>query len=803
VNLTFAWVALLFFAGVWSARRLAGAAAIPWRVAIFHYLLVLLFLWGPMTGSSVNVPSDYIARLYPWRGLAAEPLRGNPEMNDVALQMLPWAHQVRESWRSGEPPLWNAASGGGYPLLANAQSAPLSPFRLLSLPLPLGQSMTSEAALKLLTALALTFLLLRRRYSARASLVGSVCFGFSTFLVIWLHFPHSSVASLLPAVLLGIELLLERITGRRLLFLSLVFAAVLLGGHPESAAHVVLAGGLRLVWLLATERRNWRGAGAVLLAGVFSLGLAAPFLFPFLEALPRSQRYLALSSAPSQPPAVDLKALIPTVNVGFFPTVRDGWPGSRAEILCGFAGILGWIGWWSVALRLRRAREWTSMATFSFFALPLVLAIANSWRGVWDLFHALPVFSLAANGRLRLVACLLLAILSAEAVEVLLRRRKLAAISAGLTAFTLLIPFAVESFGNSYAFERAFLTSLPRWSVLVVFVIGATRLLPRPTVVTLLLAAAVLDLWSFGRDWNVSIPDRTLFPQTGMTRFLEARQREAISRGEPFRIAGHSATLFPNSSAAYGLEDIRAHDPMANGRYLQLLELMTGYTSREYIAMLRQTDSSFLNLLNVRYIVTSPHEPVSGDLQLVYRGRDGLVYLNRSALPRFFGVRSVINEFDPAKRMAIINRQRDWVNEAIVERLPSGLEAPVRQRLLASDPSLPTIRIVASTPVEFRLQIRSPRPAFIASSQNNWPGWKVFDAAGKRMKIVEANGAFIGFIVPAGNSSVLVAYRPLSFRVGVIVSLVTLCALVAAMLLMGRRAATRPISSPASPADPL
>ena len=89
--------------------------------------------------------------------------------------MVPWAHEVREQWKSLRFPLWNSHAVSGYPLLANGQSAAFSPLRLLALPLPLGQSFTAEAAMKLLIALTFTFLFCRRRgYSEIASAVGAM-----------------------------------------------------------------------------------------------------------------------------------------------------------------------------------------------------------------------------------------------------------------------------------------------------------------------------------------------------------------------------------------------------------------------------------------------------------------------------------------------------------------------------------------------------------------------------------------------------------------------------------------------------
>ena len=51
------------------------------------------------------------------------------------------------------------------------------------------------------------------------------------------------------------------------------------------------------------------------------------------------------------------------------------------------------------------------------------------------------------------------------------------------------------------------------------------------------------------------------------------RLKAAAPKNAPFRIAGYNADFFPNLSTMYGLEDIRAHDPMESARYVGMLQL--------------------------------------------------------------------------------------------------------------------------------------------------------------------------------------------------------------------------------------
>src|SRR5260221_13821900 len=156
MNPVWLYVGALYAFAVWLARR--AGIALPVRVALFFYAPVLFFLFRPRPQHYVTPPVDIVLTLPPWHGMTPKLRVANFEMNDIVMQIVPWAHQVREAWRHGIFPLWNDLAGCGYPLLANGQSSGLSPMRLLALPLPLGWAFTAEAAVKMLIAMTFAFL---------------------------------------------------------------------------------------------------------------------------------------------------------------------------------------------------------------------------------------------------------------------------------------------------------------------------------------------------------------------------------------------------------------------------------------------------------------------------------------------------------------------------------------------------------------------------------------------------------------------------------------------------------------------
>jgi hypothetical protein len=786
VNFAFVLVALLYFGSVALSRKVAPV--LTWRWALFFYGLTLVFIFLPLMGPYSYLPLDDLYTLPPWNGIAEFAHRQNPETNDIILQFVPWARQVRISWLSLKAPLWNSAAGGGYPLLANGQSSALSPLRLVTMPLSLAHSFAAESALKLLIALSFSFIYARRHLSEGASAIVAVSFAFSTFVVVWLEFPHVAVAVFLPAVLLAVDLLCQGVTFRRVLFAVSIFTFLLIGGHPETAAHIVFFAGLYLLFRLWLDLRSGRQAVAALaLSGVLAIFLASPFLLPFLEALPKSLRYETLKEGPPVGEAAGAWLFPPLFNPGFYGTVRGGdmWGTGMAEQLCGYGGILGLAGWVAGVMVLTRRRRWRSVTGFHLAVAPLVLAIIMKCPVIYDLFHALPLFSMAANGRMRLVFCWIMAYLAGALFQTASEgERAPAVVGIGVAAAVLGSMFALNRFPLNGALQSSLLTTLPRVVVLLTALLVLSR--PRPWkswVFVPLVGVIVLDLWTFGYGWNPAIPEKFFYPETPLLRFLEAKQRGTGGGTIPFRITGTGAALFPNSGAMYGLEDIRAHDPMAFGRFLGALRYFTGYTTSDYFAMLHNLDDPFIDYLNVRYLVTSVGESYHSDRFVeVYSGADGRVYENRDVLPRFYAARNVLVEFDAALRMGRITTNRDWANTVVLERIPSSLMARVRSDLLDPRPlSAPVakMRIVKSVPRQFLLDIDAPRWTLVTSSQPDWPGWHIVRNGSEALKDIQVNAAFIGFIVPPGKSRVEVAYDPRSYYAGVVLALLTALGLAA------------------------
>jgi len=789
MNPTWLYVGVVYALALWLARR--GGVVIPERVATFFYALVLLFMWKPLTGGWVNIPVDIVHTLPPWWRISHVKGSLNSQMNDIVLQIVPWAHQSREALKSFTLPLWNSMTGSGYPLLANGQSAPFSIVRLLALPLPLAWAITAEAAFKILVALTFTYLLARRRtYGELPSAIGAVCFGFCTFVHVWLHFPLGTAAAFIPAAMYSVDLLAERITYRRFVFTAVLWAVMLYNGHPETVSHAGFLCGTYLLWIVLIERKwqGWRpvvqtlgGTAAALACGAM---LAMPFIAPFLEAVPRSKRYQQLLVLPHLVGIFsDWPSKILLIEPTFFGHVplEKAWVGAAsAEGLEGAASILGLAAMVALAIRAIALRRFRDREVFFVLATIFFIGVVLAWPGVSDIFTMM--FKLAANARLRSMLCLLGALQTAAVLDFVRRERAwpylLGVFGAALTLFLLIarVDFPTEVYKSTAVWAIA-----P--SMLVLALAALVPLAGRfKHAMTMLVAVAVIvEVFSFNIGWNPNLPIELFYPKTPLLEAMD-QLKAKHPPNDPFRIVGLGPALFPNLNAMYDLEDVRVHDPMANGRYLGVLRVRGDYDPTNYFAKWEKIDSRMLDFLNVRYVVADIFEEVKDHQRYleIYSGRDGRIFENRDVMPRFFSVPNVILEFRRENFARLLMAQKEFRDTCIVNKLPVRNDRE-RTDLLAPRPAgAPQAKVVIddSTPTDFRMHVSAPRYTMIASSQPSWPGWHV-EANGQTLKPVEVNGAFWGFVVAPGESEVRVWYAPWSFRIWVICMLLTVAALIA------------------------
>jgi uncharacterized membrane protein YfhO len=221
-----------------------------------------------------------------------------------------------------------------------------------------------------------------------------------------------------------------------------------------------------------------------------------------------------------------------------------------------------------------------------------------------------------------------------------------------------------------------------------------------------------------------------------------------------------------------------------------MLRVLTGYDTEDYFPKWRNVETAVLDYLNVKYVVTPPHADLKDPQRyaLAYDGRDGRVFENTNVLPRFYAVRNVILEFNNNRFVHLLQTESDWAHTALLKSLPVR-DDRMRTDLLAprakSSPDA-TMRITHAAGDDFQMTGFAPRYTFIVSSIPWWPGWKI-ESNGQSVTPLHVNGAFMGFVVPAGKFDVHVWYSPMTFWGGVWVALSTIIGICGSGVLVRRR----------------
>ncbi|HUR81157.1 MAG TPA: hypothetical protein VM733_10345, partial [Thermoanaerobaculia bacterium] len=366
---------------------------------------------------------------------------------------------------------------------------------------------------------------------------------------------------------------------------------------------------------------------------------------------------------------------------GHLPIERP-WGPTTLESICGFAGVLAMACVIAAAIIVVRERRWRSVEMLLVLGAIASLGVVLAWPGIAQAFDVIAGFAPAM--RMRLGICWFASICIAPVID----HRSRVPLLIGALAVALLMlffmrttPFPTESHRAS-----ALLSLLPSMCVLL-------ALLHRRTMMAAG-ALTLVELWLAMAYWNRVQNVRPLeTPLIARLKTLDGR------------FVGLGGQMYPNVGAYWNLEDVRVHDPMAWDRYVTYLEQNAGWNRNDYYAKWSDPSSPLLDRLNVQYIVSDRELP---GRPLIYAGRDGFIYANPTAKPRFFS---------------------------------DGAEVSVQGN---------------------NVHVKAAHNALVKSSVAAFPGWTA------NVPLFEADGPFLAFMAPPGEHVIELRYRPRSFTYSLI-----------------------------------
>lgn len=221
------------------------------------------------------------------------------------------------------------------------------------------------------------------------------------------------------------------------------------------------------------------------------------------------------------------------------------------------------------------------------------------------------------------------------------------------------------------------------------------------------------------------------------------------------------------------------------------LPLETSGAPRNAVVSADAAQPRLLNMMAARAVLASPGAPLlarkwgaeAPRLRPTFAGGGVQVLVNDDALPRAYWVPEWRSVPSVEEALTVLDTA-DFRpgKECVVQAEGAALEALMRTappRAASSAPidwELVGCTIVGDHPERVELRVSSPASGVTVLADTLAPGWYA-TVDGAPVPIVRCNGLFRGVPTPAGEHSIVFAYRPWSFRIGLLVSLGTVVVL--------------------------
>lgn len=731
------------------------------------FILIVWFIFGSPYFLKNKVPysSTYqVNHFFPWS--AYEKFWGpvkNGAMPDITDQIYPWRHFTVEIWKNGQIPLWNPNSFSGNPHLANYQSAVLSPFNLLFSLFPFVDAWSVLILLQPLLAAFLTFLLMREfKVSKIGSLISSIAFMFSGFMVVWMAYGTLSFAILfLPLSLFSIERWFNKGGTFPLLLLALSIPLSFFSGHFQTSLYFSIF----VIAFLIFKNLTTKKINATPI--IFSLALG--LLISLLQIIPSIELYLnsVRSGIFLKSGGIQFFYLVNIFAPDFFgnPVTRNDWFGYYAE-WASFVGIIPFV----LAILSFSKKNKTSLFFLAIGLLMLFLSMDSPLQKFMSELK-IPVISTSNPSRIIVLFSFAFTVLSGfgfDRVREYIDKKSIKNLIPVYFAFGFLflavwfmLFISKAPLDNLLIAKRNFIlpTGIFLGFVLITFLSSFLEKRKRYILLSLILVLVSFDSLRFAQKWMPFDPKELVFPPTSVIEGI----RRNIELG---RIFGNFGA---NIDTYYNFPGIEGYDPLYIERYGEFIrgantgDFLNAERSVVRVARRGKGTDRVLDLLGTSLIfhpIADTNQnwayPVWEDkkrFSLVFQDEKFQLFKNRTAMNRV----QLFYNFEVIKDKQSL-RSED-LKQKIIKRFYSD-DFDFRNKLiLEENPEIKlskgkgSTRILSHTPNSLTIKVQTTSPALLFLSDNFYPGWKAF-VDGKETKILRADYSFRTVVVPNGESLV-------------------------------------------------
>lgn len=737
-----------------------------------------------------------------------------PFFRDLATYFYPIKFSVFEAFKIGEIPLWDRHMASGFPIMAGFQSAVFYPPSIAYAVLGFFPAIRFTFVFHYALAAGGAYILFRSwKLSIHVALIGSILFAFGgTTVSLSNLLNHFQSAAWLPWVIYSWERTVRTQSWKDVCVFSVIALCQLLAGSPEIF--------LLSMALLLLDTARLAGEGQlhgfariplVLVASAFIVaGLGMVQLLPTAELIMQSRRDQAIHISEalswSLRPASLVGLLLPTLeaDVSLTVGVRLLFAQGVPFLLSQYIGVIGVVAF---CVWLRAASFKERIATLAALTLSLFFAFGSHTPVYPFLYEWLPVLRIV---RFPEKYCFLtFAILTFTIVRGLQwseenKSRAPWKIAATILAGWLLVyggfriypevlaeflvpgnsatPAALAADPKTIASILVMLEKQIAVSLILAVLFGLSRLgvLRDQLFVSLLVLAVFFDLSGatkplhFLRDESRVADAPRILEKPGADRGRLLYYPPGNNMHPSFmRVAGNPTyekateialnNLLPNAGMLYGFEYFQDIDALGRRSYTDFLMFINSLPDDRRGKLLRA--------INVKHVVAFHALEVKG-LNLVreFPEHYSALYEVTDAVPRAYVVGRPIFDADSKTTLQrIASDDFEPLRDVI-------LDAQVPGKSSKSFQGSASIRVYENSRVLVDARLSEPGVLVLADAFH--PGWKVF-VDGEERVVRRANYLFRGVELPAGAHMVEFVYDPVSFKIGLVISLCTIALLVA------------------------
>lgn len=711
-------------------------------------------------------------------------------------------------------PFWNPYVFGGSPFLANPTSAIFYPFNLLFILLPIAFAFGYMFAIDSFLIGIFTYIYVRTiKIDEFGSLISAVIVMFSGPLIGSVFAGHSILSDTFiwfPLALLFFELILLK---RKLIFVimaGLTITIMFFAGAPQIAVYEILS--LCIYFLLRSipESKNIRDFFKLIILPIIAISIgilgASVQLLPSLELSKLSQRgssgiSYAFASDFSLHPYQILSFIFPY----FFgsPINETYWGKGNFWELNGYIGVLPLI-FASLTLFAKKNKYTLIFLIIGFFA---VLHSLGKYSYIFPFFfYHVPGFNnFRVPSRSLFIYVFSFSILSGIGANYLINNlinkirlinRKIFTLIPVITFLlissllvigtnkTILSAYEKYVLRNSFAvgINHSLLYSQTRNDIIfflvsllflcTTIVLKKKNLIKMHQLKSLIIIFVFLDLWLFGSRLIDTKSIKETFKSTSIiNKILEDKSTFRI-----FDMKGEYIPLL----ASNNLESITGVNPIYLQDTRNFLWSIGKHVDMPYDSFIGIDEISnpiFLNLLNVKYVITNKKVKVNGLSEIInsnsrpsyFSAPNQMYYLYKyeTVLPRAYIVPNALIINDKQRTLNFIaNNNFDPKKYVILAKQSKNIQ-------LNNFSSFKEVGIRRDNFNTISLNFNLANSGFLVLSEIDYPGWKAYDN-GKKTEIFKANYISRAMFLQKGQHNIILAYNPNSYQIGLVISLITL-----------------------------